>query len=115
MRLTQDEQHKIIQAISPFLQNISAELFLFGSRTDDTKRGGDIDLLIILEEPKTWDIDKTFNQKLKIITALYTTLGEQKIDLHIIYRNEMVSHPFYQSIYSHALQLYQWKGDNYVH
>ncbi len=51
-----------------------AEIYLFGSRVDDTQRGGDIDLLIMSQS-------LTFLDKRKIRLALYDALGEQKIDL----------------------------------
>lgn len=45
MRLYEDQ----INVLKNKLQSISstAQLYLFGSRVDDTKKGGDIDLLIV--------------------------------------------------------------------
>lgn len=54
----------------------SARLYLFGSRVDDTKRGGDIDLLI-LSSLLTGDDRRT------IRALLWEQLGEQKIDIVI--------------------------------
>lgn len=53
-----------------------AEIYLYGSRADDTKRGGDIDLLIFSEHLSRQD-------KARIRLELYDTLGEQKIDITI--------------------------------
>lgn len=50
-------------------------LYLFGSRIDDAKKGGDIDILI-LSEKKIKLIDK-----IKIRTTFYRKFGEQKVDL----------------------------------
>jgi predicted nucleotidyltransferase len=50
-------------------------IYLFGSRLDDNKKGGDIDLYLEINEPPT--IDK----KLKFLAKLKKLLGEQKIDL----------------------------------
>ncbi len=47
MRLYSDE----IQALKYALENIEDEVFLFGSRVDDNKKGGDIDLLIFSAIP----------------------------------------------------------------
>lgn len=65
-----------IQAIKLTIEKYDkdAQIYLFGSRTDDTKRGGDIDLLIISNK-----IDKRDIRKIKI--ELYDLIGEQKIDI----------------------------------
>jgi len=54
-------------------------VYLFGSRTDDSKKGGDIDLYIQLsaeQDPKTLVL-----QKARFLSKLDLLLGEQKIDL----------------------------------
>ena len=45
MRLTEAERNSIRTII--FHLDPEAQIYLFGSRTDDKKRGGDIDLLIL--------------------------------------------------------------------
>ena len=52
MRLTPTQIHAITQTLSR-LANGTAEVFLFGSRTDDRARGGDVDLLIETPAPLT--------------------------------------------------------------
>jgi predicted nucleotidyltransferase len=42
MRLYPDEK----QALDKALQDVEDEVYLFGSRVDDSKKGGDIDILI---------------------------------------------------------------------
>lgn len=54
----------------------NTQVFLFGSRVDDTKKGGDIDLYIITEN-KT----NLFEKKLLFLARLKRELGEQKIDV----------------------------------
>lgn len=49
---------------------------LFGSRVDDNKRGGDIDLLI---QPTL--IDQPLVRKLRFLGLLERDLGERKIDV----------------------------------
>ncbi len=73
MRLKQFEVESITNAIKTL--DAHAQIYLFGSRTDDAKRGGDIDVLIISQT-------LSYNDKIKIVQRLYETLGEQKI--HII-------------------------------
>lgn len=53
---------------------------LFGSRTDPTGHGGDIDLLIELTPDRTRDI-YLLTQRLRL--ALEDEIGEQRIDLVI--------------------------------
>lgn len=53
-------------------------VYLFGSRTDDSRRGGDIDLFI-----ETKQRGNLFEKKIKMLGILNKRLGEQKIDLII--------------------------------
>jgi len=46
MRLDRQELNALRKAIA----NINGEVYLFGSRVDDTKKGGDIDILIFSQE-----------------------------------------------------------------
>lgn len=52
-----------------------ANIYLFGSRLLDDRKGGDIDLYI--ETTST----NVFDKKIKMLQALYEQLGEQKIDI----------------------------------
>ncbi len=51
-------------------------IYLFGSRVDDTAKGGDIDLLVISEKINLM-------AKLDILAQLHQKLGERKIDIAI--------------------------------
>lgn len=55
------------------------EIFLFGSRTDDSKKGGDIDLFIDIRPEQ--DPRNIMLQKAEFLSKLEILLGEQKIDL----------------------------------
>jgi predicted nucleotidyltransferase len=74
MRLTHLEQQAIKQTILE--ADPGAQVFLFGSRVDDTKKGGDIDLLVLSRK-------LGFDDKLKIKGRLAELIGEQRIDLVI--------------------------------
>lgn len=74
LRLTPFEIDTIRHAI--YALDPKAKIYLFGSRVDDTKRGGDIDLLVLSKRLQNED-------KSKIRVPLYTALGEQKIDVMI--------------------------------
>lgn len=54
----------------------NAKVYLFGSRVDDKKRGGDFDLYI-----ETDIKENILDRKLRMLVELDKLLGEQKIDL----------------------------------
>jgi predicted nucleotidyltransferase len=81
MRLT-SEQITIIKHSTTFVFGENAKAYLFGSRVDNTQKGGDIDLYVIPENQ-----DNVYEKKIKLLTALETKLGEQKIDLIIAKNN----------------------------
>jgi len=76
MRISPDTQ-KIIK--NHFKHLFEGDIYLFGSRVDDTKKGGDIDLYITLGE--SLSAEDIFERKLKLLSLLQTALGEQKIDI----------------------------------
>ncbi len=79
MRLSPQVQTDIVQTFRQFFA-ADDHLWLFGSRVDDAKRGGDIDLYI---ETKEIDTDKLRDQKIKFLVSLERKIGEQKIDVVI--------------------------------
>ncbi|NLQ18998.1 nucleotidyltransferase domain-containing protein [Marinomonas sp. M1K-6] len=76
MRLTEQQQQAIIQHFTTVFRQ--GKLFLFGSRVDDTQKGGDIDLYII---PSSFD--DLAEKKITFLTGLKRDIGDQKIDLVI--------------------------------
>jgi predicted nucleotidyltransferase len=76
MRLTTNEVKTIIDSFNKYFK--SGNIYLFGSRVDDSKKGGDIDLYI-----DTADKDNLYKKKLKLILDIKSKIGEQKIDLII--------------------------------
>lgn len=72
MRLSESEQQVIKQSVSVF--DKQAKVVLFGSRTKDAARGGDIDLLIISDNIKQQHLGQ-------IRWKLWEKLGERKIDI----------------------------------
>jgi predicted nucleotidyltransferase len=71
MRLKEFE----IEAIKKSFDEVfnKGEVILFGSRVDDNKRGGDIDLYIKAE----YDFEK----KIKFLAKLKRRIGDRKIDV----------------------------------
>ena len=74
MRLQETERQAIIQSIRS--ADPDAAIYLFGSRVDDSAKGGDIDLLVLSGKINLM-------AKLDILAQLHQQLGEQKIDLAI--------------------------------
>lgn len=73
MRLSQFQIESIRNSVKNNLSDY--ELRLFGSRVDDNKKGGDIDILLLTNEK----IESA--KKRKILREIKNLIGEQKIDL----------------------------------
>ncbi len=58
----------------------TAKIFLFGSRVDDKKKGGDIDLIVSSDKISKEDV-------LKIKFKIFEKLDEQKIDILLTDKN----------------------------
>jgi len=86
LRLTQHQIQTIKQATTDIF-GPEAQVWLFGSRVDDSKRGGDIDLY--LELPKT---DKKEQKRLetRFWIRLQRALGERRID---VVTHQVGTHP----------------------
>jgi predicted nucleotidyltransferase len=74
MRLSQKEITAIKKYFQEFFQE--GDIYLFGSRVDDSKRGGDIDLYISTPNKKN-----IYDKKMHFIIHLKRAIGEQKIDV----------------------------------
>ena len=72
MRISEYEKEVIIDAVKSV--DPAARLWLFGSRADNSKKGGDIDLGILSEK-----IDVM--EEIEIRQKICDKIGEQKIDL----------------------------------
>ncbi len=68
------------------------ELRLFGSRADDSRRGGDIDLL--LDVPMT-DPAEIARAHTRFLSRIYARLGEQKLDILIDYPGRQSRAPIF--------------------
>ena len=95
MRLSKEYIFAIKSSIYEFLPE--AEIFLYGSRVDESKKGGDIDLLIkVAKEPER-------SIKSQIRTRIFSKLGEQKID--ILYKSPETNSSFINLIELDAVPL----------
>jgi predicted nucleotidyltransferase len=60
-------------------------VWLFGSRVNDDKKGGDIDLLVRPDQAAPAPL---FANKIRMLTLLERMLGERKIDLVVEQRGD---------------------------
>lgn len=96
MRITEQQAFVIKKTILRFFGEDSS-VMLFGSRADDNKRGGDIDIYIECAALSADELssDELVDAKIKTLVELKKLLGEQKIDL-VINRNNGVVLPIYE-------------------
>ncbi|MFP4333588.1 MAG: nucleotidyltransferase domain-containing protein [Campylobacterales bacterium] len=94
MRLSPAE----IDVLRSKLKELSSEakLYLFGSRVDDSKRGGDIDLLVVSDKLTRKDI-----RALRL--EFFKHFGEQKLD--IILDDGEFKDPFTKVILQKAVEI----------
>ncbi len=76
MRLTA-EQSRIVKQEVAHLFGTQASVRLFGSRTDDHSRGGDIDLIVSVPG----DCPDSRQRALRLTARLQQRLGDQRIDV----------------------------------
>ena len=102
MRLSE----KQIKVLKDKLNSISssAKLYLFGSRVDDTKKGGDIDLLVVSKEVTKKDL-----RLLRI--DFFDHFEEQKLD--IVLDDGEFKNPFTKHIIKGAILLW-WVKKYYM-
>ena len=72
MRITEHEKNAIVEAV----KNVDpdARVWLFGSRADDSKKGGDIDIGVL-------SLKIGVIEEIEIKQKICDKIGEQKIDL----------------------------------
>jgi predicted nucleotidyltransferase len=88
MRLSNLEIDTIKKEISLHLEG--AEIYLFGSRLDNSKKGGDIDILVKVSQKPSLELQS------KIYWNICEVIGEQKID--IIYNDGKEENSFIKMI-----------------
>jgi hypothetical protein len=70
-----DHERAVIRQAS--LRHFGVKPRLFGSRLDDARRGGDVDLLIATQMPP----EQAVSRRLDLLAELWRHLGERKIDV----------------------------------
>ncbi len=89
MRLTKTQIKAIQDSFSLYFMK-GDKIWLFGSRVDDSKKGGDIDLYI---ETNYNDLFIVTKKEIEFITNLKKIIGDQKIDtvVNVLSQNRQLS------------------------
>jgi len=95
IRLAKNIIEQIKHAV--FESDPNAKVYLFGSRTDLNKKGGDIDILVISKILMDWDKQFTIKRR------LFDLIEEQKLD--IIFAENMQDDPFVAVISEQSILL----------
>lgn len=98
IRITSYER-EIIKSLVKKHFGADADVYIFGSRTDENKRGGDIDLYITTEMPTS----EIVRSKISLLMDLEKTIGEQKID--IVVNNHSKQKPIYEIAENQGVKL----------
>ena len=75
MRLSKREIEAILQ-VAEDIYGTDVKVYLFGSRVDDSRRGGDIDLLV-----RTTSARKGILDRVRMAARIKSLIGDQKIDI----------------------------------
>lgn len=106
MRLSANEVVAIKEAIDKKIALQQAELRLYGSRTKDNLKGGDIDLLLIVSNKAAYQ--EIALKKVSILVEIQNRIGEQRIDLTLATKDELTSDPFLKLIFPTSVILHTW-------
>lgn len=106
MRLTDNEISGIIEGIEKLSSIYSSELRLYGSRADDNKKGGDIDLLLVILSNELKQ--NLVENKHRILAQIKKNIGDRKIDLLICNSEAIEDDPFVGLIYPESVILKKW-------
>lgn len=94
MRLTPAQVNNFKQSVLSI--DKEAKLYLFGSRADDTKQGGDIDLAVLSDKIG-------FDEECKILNNYYNEFEEEKIDLLVV--SPPYDLPFWRYVKTKSVEL----------
>lgn len=106
MRLRPAEVGALVAALDSRLKRRAARLYLFGSRTQNRLKGGDIDLLLLA--PPTV-IKALRAQKHRLLAEFKKELGERRIDLTLADSAQSRRDPFVRRALLTAVPLRSWR------
>jgi len=96
MRLSDLEITAIQEASAQTFGSAATSVWLFGSRVNETKRGGDIDLLVITETDQSRH--EILRKETDFLVALKKIIGEQKVDLIVATPQGLATDPFLRTL-----------------
>lgn len=98
MRITSTEKTIIKSSVKRHFGS-NADVYLFGSRACDDKKGGDIDLYITTDLPTP----AILREKIGLLVDMEKELGEQKID--VVINNHTKQKPIYEIAEKEGMKL----------
>ncbi len=108
MRLTDTEVLSIREAVQVFLpHDFRGVLKLYGSRTQDSARGGDIDLVLIVDSRDQVQVLKKNDYKIVAAMKLRPEIGDRKIDFKVLSVGE-AELGFYSEALKNSIVLFQF-------
>ena len=104
MRISNEQKKAILDTISSFSGGKEFIIYLYGSRTDDSKKGGDIDLLVVVPQSL---VDFVAKAHLKILVELkkHQSIGQRLIDIKFCTEEQLLTDPFLNSINKSLVKL----------
>ena len=104
MRLSEEQTQAILSTCLKYLLNISFKVYLYGSRTKDDLKGGDIDLLIVT----TPEGVGAFTQNhLNYLVELkkHSAIGQRRIDIKACTEEQLKKDEFLKLISQSMLEI----------
>ncbi len=101
MRLSDQQVRVIVESVREILK-LPGDLFLYGSRVNPTLKGGDIDLVFLVDET---DMEKPNKKLAQVLAMIKKKIGEQRIDFSIVHRSEAETNPFWRRALEAAILL----------
>ena len=106
MRLSPNEIEVFTRVLSYALKEGDGSLYLYGSRTDDSLKGGDIDLLLVINScEKAREFQK---ERASLLSQFKKHLGERRIDFSILSMTQLSEDVFYANVFRTAVLLNKW-------
>lgn len=100
MRISEQEI-ALIKKLARQIFGKNTKVFLFGSRVDDQKKGGDIDLFITGDQKSNFTVE----HKIDFLVELKALIGDQKIDVILDTESTRQKKQFHRSITRQAVEL----------
>ncbi len=98
MRVSELEKKLLVKAARKYF-GTNSDIWLFGSRTDDLKKGGDIDIYI-----ETDELDQLVMRRIQFKMELENFFGDQKIDV-VVHQRILPVQPIHEIARSTGIRL----------